>query len=323
MKSERPNSKAAPFITESRRRVNLGTGSGNGKALLSTGGRSPTKLEKAMPNPQFVGTTELDHQHPLFDKLPTDREPVSRAIRARARTADWEKQIARAFLYVHGRVQTPEEAAELERLYEAALAEGPDFIHCREKSELKDAPAISLDGNGITKLMVTFYTMTRNAWTAKGRGKHRGLMSRCAEEVFKALIYLAGKYQRIFPSIKGLAYLARCCPQSVSDALNQLEALGIVTRHRRLKRVMTPLGFKTVQNTNAYEVHPPKTGLGKLAEAMFGHKKPMETTESNKSGASASLVSFPCAANMPKPESEPRGEPLHVLYTRWRAQTAL
>ena len=25
-----------------------------------------------MPDPQFVGTTELDHQQPLFDKLPTE-----------------------------------------------------------------------------------------------------------------------------------------------------------------------------------------------------------------------------------------------------------
>jgi hypothetical protein len=267
-----------------------------------------------MPDPQFVGTTELDQQHLLFDKLPTDRQPVPRAIRARTRAADWEKQISRAFLYVHGRAQTLEEAAELERLYEVALEEGPDFIHCRGKSELKDAPDINLDANGITKLMVSFYSMCRNAWAGKGRGKHRGLVSRCAEEVFKALVYLAGKYERLFPSIKGLAYLARCCPQSVSDALNQLEALGLVTRHRRLKRVMTPLGFKTVQNTNAYELHPPKTGLGKLAEAMFGSKKPANTTESNNSRASASKVSFPGAAEVPKPDPSPRGEPLHVLY---------
>ncbi len=271
-----------------------------------------------MPDPQFVGTTELDHQHPLFDKLPTDRQPVSRAIRARTRAADWEKQIARAFLYVHGRAQTPDEAAELERLYEAALDEGPDFIHCRGKSEIKDAPEINLDANGITKLMVGFYAMCRNAWTRKGRGKHRGLVSRCAEEVFKALVHLATKHRRLFPSIKGLAYLARCCPQSVSDALNQLEALGLVTRHRRLKRVMTPLGFKTVQNTNAYELHPPKTGLGKLAEAMFGRKKPMETTESNNSRASASIVLISCAAEVPKAGSGTSGEPLSALYRRWK-----
>ena len=213
-------------------------------------------------------------------------------VRAKGRAADWERQLARAFLYVHGRAQTPEEAAELGRLYEATLAEGPDFIRTRSKSEFKDAPKLNLDRNAISKMMVTFYTMTRSGWLAKAKGKHRGLLSRCAEEVFKALVYLAGKFDCLFPSLKGLAYLARCCPASVSTALDQLEAFGIVTRHRRLKRVMTPLGFKTVQNTNAYEIHPPNTGLGKLAVAVFGKEKPMDDTDSNFSAASGSSSSF-------------------------------
>src|SRR3954453_11845111 len=75
-------------------------------------------------------------------------------VRARARAADWERQLARAFLYVHGRAQTPEEAVELERLYEAILAEGPDFTRCRGKSEIKDAPQLCLDRNAISKMMV-------------------------------------------------------------------------------------------------------------------------------------------------------------------------
>jgi hypothetical protein len=195
--------------------------------------------------------------------------------------------LARAFLYVHGRAQTPEEAAELERFYAATLAEGPDFTRTRSKSEFKDAPKLNLDRNAISRMMVTFYTLCRNGWVAKDKGKHRGLLSRCAEDVFKALIYLAGKFDRLFPSLKGLAYLARCCPASVSTALDQLEAFGIVTRHRRLKRVMTPLGFRVEQATNGYEVHPPKTALGRLAEAVFGKERPMEYTDSNYSAASA------------------------------------
>ena len=69
------------------------------------------------------------------------------AVRAKGRAADWQRQLARAFTYVHGRAQTPEEAAELERFYEATLAEGPDFTRCRGKSELKDAPRLNLDRN--------------------------------------------------------------------------------------------------------------------------------------------------------------------------------
>ena len=178
-----------------------------------------------------------------FASTSEDVTPATKPTpRAKGRAADWQRQLARAFLYVHGRAQTPEEAAELERFYAAALAEGPDFTRCRSKSEFKDAPKLNLDRNAISRMMVTFYTLCRNGWVAKDKGKHRGLLSRCAEDVFKALIYLAGKFDRLFPSLKGLAYLARCCPASVSTALDQLEAFGIVTRHRRLKRVMTPLG---------------------------------------------------------------------------------
>jgi len=228
-----------------------------------------------------------------FARTSEDVTPATKPTpRAKGRAADWQRQLARAFLYVHGRAQTPEEAAELERFYAAALAEGPDFTRCRSKSEFKDAPKLNLDRNAISRMMVTFYTLCRNGWVAKDKGKHRGLLSRCAEDVFKALIYLAGKFDRLFPSLKGLAYLARCCPASVSTALDQLEAFGIVTRHRRLKRVMTPLGFRVEQNTNAYEIHPPKTALGRLAQAVFGAKKPMDITDSNFSAASVSQSSF-------------------------------
>ena len=46
------------------------------------------------------------------------------------------------------------------------------------------------------------------------------------------------------------------------------------------------------QNTNAYEIHPPKTALGRLAEAVFGAKKPMEYSDFNFSGTSVSQPSF-------------------------------
>jgi hypothetical protein len=37
--------------------------------------------------------------------------------------------------------------------------------------------------------------------------------------VFEALIYLTEKYGQVFPSLEGLADLARCCRQSVVTAL--------------------------------------------------------------------------------------------------------
>lgn len=52
-------------------------------------------------------------------------------------------------------------------------------------------------------------------------------------------------------------------------ALEDLERLGFVTRIRRIRRVMTPLGFTTRQITNAYQIHEPKQGLGLIAMTLF------------------------------------------------------
>ena len=124
---------------------------------------------------QFAGAIECADHHDQTDFGFAHGEAVTPepkpAVRAKGRAADWQRQLARAFLYVHGRAQTPEEAAELERLYEATLAEGPDFTRTRDKSEFKDAPELNLDRNAISKMMVTFYTMTRNGWAGEGQGQ--------------------------------------------------------------------------------------------------------------------------------------------------------
>jgi hypothetical protein len=38
------------------------------------------------------------------------------------------------------------------------------------------------------------------------KAQHRGVITRTAESVFGALIYLTEKYGRVFPSLEGLAY---------------------------------------------------------------------------------------------------------------------
>jgi hypothetical protein len=60
----------------------------------------------------------------------------------------------------------------------------------------------------------------------------------------------------------------------VVTAIADLERLGFATRIRRIRRIMTPLGFTTRQITNAYRVHEPARGLGLIAMALFA-------TESN------------------------------------------
>ena len=95
-----------------------------------------------------------------------------------------------------------------------------------------------------------------------------------------------------------------CCKQSVVTALADLERLGFVTRIRRIRQILTPLGFTTRQITNAYVVHEPTTGLGLLVNALFA-------TDSNYSTPSASKVLYEEHGRGLGPES-----PLHQALTR-------
>src|SRR5262249_61893795 len=125
------------------------------------------------------------------------------ATRARAKTreADWRRRLARAFIYATG--QTPEAAAELLAEYERREREGPDFMRQRPGSVIAEAPLVTLDRNERTRLIWKFRMLTRRSWVAKETGKHRGVITRTAESVFGALIYLTEKYGRVFPSLEG------------------------------------------------------------------------------------------------------------------------
>jgi hypothetical protein len=195
-----------------------------------------------------------------------------RGIRATRRAADWRRNLARGLEYALG--QTPEQAEELIAEYERREQEGPDFLRIRPESTFAEAPVINLDRNARIRLAGKFRAVARRSWQLKQPGKHRGVITRTAAEVFLSLLYLAEKYHRVFPSLEGLKHLAMCCRQSVVTALADLERLGFITRIRRIRRVMTPLGFTTRQITNAYDVHEPKAGLGLLAMGLFA-------TESN------------------------------------------
>jgi hypothetical protein len=195
-----------------------------------------------------------------------------RGIRATRRAADWRRDLARGLEYALG--QTPEQAEELIAEYERREQEGLDFLRIRPESTFAEAPVINLDRNARIRLAAKFRAVARRSWQLKQPGRHRGIITRTAAEVFLALLYLAEKYHRVFPSLEGLRHLAMCCRQSVVTALADLERLGFITRIRRIRRVMTPLGFTTRQITNAYDVHEPRSGLGLLAMGLF-------TTESS------------------------------------------
>jgi hypothetical protein len=244
-----------------------------------------TATSQQLTLPRFAEAAGMTQEQ--WDVLPAAPQflPPSSRVRQKDRAAQWQKEKAKALQYVtehlgHAAVQE----------YERQIAAGPDFIKYRHGSDFREAPAINMDGNARVRLWTKFNAICRGTWSAKRAGKHRGEISRTAEAVFGALMYLAAKYGRVYPSMVGLAQLAQCCKQSVATALNDLEVLGFITRHRRVRKVMTPLGFRVEQITNAYEVHEPRMALGRLADLIFG-EKPANIKESNFWPASQSTAS--------------------------------
>jgi hypothetical protein len=215
---------------------------------------------------EFAGAIPHAQSDFGFPQRPPRSTPHPR-VRAKRREADWRRQLARAFVYATG--QHPEAAAELLAEYESREREGPEWLRQRPGSIVTEAPRVNLDRNALARLAVKFRAICRNSWKTKAPGKHRGAISRVMEAAFLALMYLARKDGRISLSFTELGRLAMANRGQVIESVAELENLGFVTRIRRLREVYTALGFKTVQDTNAYLVHEPTKGLGLIATRMF------------------------------------------------------
>lgn len=191
------------------------------------------------------------------DSSPRCTASPRKGPRRREVEAQFAADLARAFAYQAQRTTNPEAMAALEREYDHRLAAGPDFTRHRGKSHFGPPPPHRLDGNALARVWARFNTFDRQSYNHRQPGKHRGLITRTCREVFSALIALAKQHKLLFPSLLCLARMARCSKQSVVTALDMLERLGFITRHRRLKLVETMLGRKAEQDTNGYELHDP------------------------------------------------------------------
>lgn len=92
----------------------------------------------------------LANQPSLFAGLETASEtpaPRVKSARSRNRGAAWESDLSRMAAYLLGQARNDEERAFVERLWEEAAEEGPDFIHYRSKSAFMEAPKLGIDRN--------------------------------------------------------------------------------------------------------------------------------------------------------------------------------
>jgi hypothetical protein len=207
----------------------------------------------------------------LFPELATGSpdSDTQTGARSKRREAAWRSDLTRAWGYWRGKTHSEHEAARVDASFEQQLAEGPDFIRYRRGSDFREAPKVHLDGNAVAKLMATYRAIERGSWKTKAKGKHGGALGRPALrllETFLFVLYRPGKALCLsYDSIAAAAMLSRRC---VVEAMQHLARLGLITIHRRVKRIKTELGFKVVQDCNAYDLHPPR-GLGALAVQLF------------------------------------------------------
>lgn len=233
-----------------------------------------------------------------------------RGRRGQQVAADHAAALGRAYAYAMQLARTDDEREEATRAYEHRMAEGPDFTRARSKSDFREPPPHKLDRNEVARLKVAFDTMCRGMWRVKDAGRHRGAISRTTRDVFHALLFLAQRHNRLFPSLARLATLAQCCTQSVVTALARLEEFGFLTRHRRLKRLRGVMGLETAQDTNAYEVHWPRRGWGVIGLDLFGTVADSKSWRANSPESLSFLIAHPESWGSPSiARGDAHGEP--------------
>ena len=198
-------------------------------------------------------------------------------IRCRDRHAQWKKQIYDAANRLMA--NAPDQADAIIDYTEREVAKGPDFARYHRGSEFREAPLVNLDRNDAARIMFVADLIERKTWANREKGAHGGQLGRAAIKLLRVLLFVAKKSKgRLFPSYDHLARLCLMSRNTVIKAMQKLVLFGFVTRHRRIKRVQTPLGMRVVQDSNAYEYHLPQKGLGALAYAIF--KPPSECKNS-------------------------------------------
>lgn len=189
--------------------------------------------------------------------------------RSRDRAAAWRTNMAKAAEYYYRKLTHPEDIAQIDAAYAAALAEGPDWTRYHRGSEFRDPPKLNMDRNHLARLMFMAELIERKTYAVRQKGKHGGALGRSALALFRVLLFVVSKREGcLYPSLETLGRLARMSQPTVLKTIATLELMGFLTVYRRIKRIRTPLGIKVVQDSNAYEYHPP-VGLGALGWQLF------------------------------------------------------
>lgn len=158
-----------------------------------------------------------------------------------------------------------------------------DRAKVRRGSVEMGAPKYLLDRNEATKILVLAYAIDRNTRKHRAKYQHGGVLGDRAIELLRLLMNFGRKYGQIFPDYDTLARTFGKCKQTMITLMKRLIREGFVTKHRRSKMITTEIGARRVQNSNAYEVHLPRQGVGAASIPQL-----CRTSESNNSPVSVS-----------------------------------
>lgn len=192
------------------------------------------------------------------------------------RQAAWRASLERSFAYYHDRASSDGERAQLEALYERELTHGPDFTRHHSTADFSPAPRITADRNELARIRFQFRLLVdrqtdadRDAARREGKRKFSRTFAFTVERVLDFLANMAAKHRHVFPCLDSIAAATRLDRKTVQAAIRTLELFGFLTVVRRIKRIRTALGFKVVQDSNAYNIQLPTSGLGAIALRAF------------------------------------------------------
>jgi hypothetical protein len=261
---------------------------------------------------------DLDNAPEHISELVANFTTSLKPIRCKRRAIEWHGKAYRTAAELRRRHQG--QADEIDAALAEEIERGPDFLEWHRGSEFKDPPKNNLDRNYIARIWFVAQMIERKSWACKKKGKHGGTLGAVAIELLRTILFVIRKHEgRLYPSYETLAVLTRKSRRAIVKAMQVLERMGFVTIHKRIKRISTPLGPRTVQDSNAYTFHLPTKGLGALAMRVFCPPR----SECTKSAATKTLYTNNERQGPPRKESSEEDrwwlhEPLATGSGGWR-----
>ena len=141
----------------------------------------------------------------------------------------------------------------------------PNHLRPRREKVFGPARGIPLDGNA--KARIKAFVQGYNA-RYRQEGQHRGPITRAYMEVFEALLwgFHNSKTGLCFPSYEQIAEKAKCCRDTVYEAIKVLEAANVLTWVNRIWREQVRerdlfghwvTSWRTIRTSNAYVFRDP------------------------------------------------------------------